>query len=369
VSFFVTSRLPGQAGRGAFLNAMIEQVESLYPAMSRLPEMAEARVGVWWGALAMAGARASEIGRQLIVVVDGLDEDEAGAAPTRGQHSIASLLPRRPPVGVRFIITSRPEPGLPDDLPADHPLRACEPHQLRVSPVARNAEFEARQELRNLLAGDELSVDVVGYVAGAGGGLALDDLCSLTKAPPRKLDPILRGVFGRSLSTRAANPRGRADPAARVYLFAHATLSVTAEKQLGFELSRYRQAVHDWVKSFADANWPASSPRYAIESYPSLLAATGDTTRLYNLARDPRRHAFLLTATGNEFAALAEIKAAQQLLLHNRPRDLKALAELAAYQLNITRRGEALPRGIIVMWRNSAASVMPRLWRGLSPSR
>ena len=71
-------------------------------------------------------------------------------------------------------------------------------------------ERRAKQELQDLLAGDQIAVDVVGYIAGSGGGLTRDDLSALTGAPPHKLDPVLRGVFGRSLHTRAS-----ADPATR----------------------------------------------------------------------------------------------------------------------------------------------------------
>src|SRR5581483_5406508 len=147
-------------------------------------------------------AGAEEQGRRLIVVVDGLDEDEAGATPVRGRPSIASLLPRRPPPGVRFIVTSRPDPGLPDDVPAEHPLRLAVPHRLAASPVAADLERRAQQELRDLLAGDETAISVVGYIAGSGGGLSRDELSELIGAPPYKLDAVLRGVSGRSLETR-----------------------------------------------------------------------------------------------------------------------------------------------------------------------
>ena len=99
VSFFITGRLAGQADSDAFLDAMIEQLNALVPAGGRSPLAAGARVGVWLSLLASAAAQAEERGRRLVVVVDGLDEDEAGAAPPRGRPSIASLLPRRPRPG------------------------------------------------------------------------------------------------------------------------------------------------------------------------------------------------------------------------------------------------------------------------------
>jgi len=49
-----------------------------------------------------------------------------------------------------------------------------------------------------------LDGDVVGFIAGSGGGLTAADLSVLTGAAPYQLEPVLRGVFGRSLSARAS---------------------------------------------------------------------------------------------------------------------------------------------------------------------
>jgi hypothetical protein len=75
--------------------------------------------------------------------------------------------------------------------------------------------LRAKQELGDLLAGDRVAVDVVGYIAGSGGGLTRVDLSALTGAPPYRVEPLLSGVFGRSLHARAsADPRNpHADPA------------------------------------------------------------------------------------------------------------------------------------------------------------
>ena len=72
--------------------------------------------------------------------------------------------------------------------------------------------------------------------------------------------------------------------------------------------------MHEWIGSYASAGWPDTTPGYAIRGYPRLLAATADVTRLSALARDPRRHAFLLQATGSDYAALTEIGTAQSLI-------------------------------------------------------
>lgn len=351
VSFFITGRMYGQANSDAFLEAMIEQLNALRPVEGKFPPTAGARAGTWLSLLAGVAAGAEEQGRRLIVVVDGLDEDEAGASPVRGRPSIASLLPRRPPPGVRFIVTSRPDPGLPDDVPAEHPLRAGVPRRLSASQIAEDLERRAQQELRDLLAGDETAVSVVGYIAGSGGGLSRDELSELTGAPMYKLDPVLRGVSGRSLETRTiAYPRAEAGPRPRVYLFGHETLRLTAEAQLGTELGRYRRLVHDWVASYASQGWPDTTPDFAKFGYLGLLMRTGDVARLSKTARDPRRHAYLLRATGSEYATVTEIASAQRLVADQDVPDLRALAELTVYRHAISIRSQHIPVGLPAAW-------------------
>jgi hypothetical protein len=348
VSFFITGRLAGQADSDAFLEAMIEQLNALTPAGRRSPATERARVGTWLSLLTSVAAQAEERGRRLVVVVDGLDEDDAGARPPRGRPSIASLLPRRPAAGIRIIVTSRPDPGLPDDVPSGHPLRTCLPRDLPVSWVAEDLALLAKQELRDLLSADQTAIDVIGYIAGAGGGLTGSDLSALTGAAPLKLDLIVRGVFGRSLQTRASADLRDADPAARIYLFAHETLRVTAEQQLGAELARYRQGIHDWIDSYLD--WPDTTPGYAIRGYPRLLITTGGIARLSALARAPRRHAFLLRATGSDYVAQAEIRTALRLIADQDVPDLQALVELAVCRHAMCVRNRSIPSSLPVVW-------------------
>jgi Trypsin-like peptidase domain len=101
VSFFITGRLAGQADSDAFLDAMIEQLNVLAPRGRGPAAMPRARMGAWLSLLVSAAAQAAERSRRLVIVVDGLDEDDAGATPVRGRPSVASLLPRRPPSGDR----------------------------------------------------------------------------------------------------------------------------------------------------------------------------------------------------------------------------------------------------------------------------
>ena len=110
------------------------------------------------------------------------------------------------------------------------------------------------------------------------------------------------------------------------------------------------EEIHDKIDAYARLGWPDTTPPYAVRDYPGMLAAAGDATRLSALARDPRRHAFLLRATGSDYAALAEIEAAQRLVAGRDEPDLQALVELAVYRNAISLRNQCLPFALPGVW-------------------
>ena len=140
VSFFVTRRLTGQADSVAFTEAMVEQLAAVADEPMATTPSGRDRERILL--LDLAARRVGERQERLLLVVDGLDEDE-GAWPASGKPSIASLLPRRPAANVRVLVTSRPHPGIPSDVPGDHPLRRCLPRPLEPSPFARDIELAA----------------------------------------------------------------------------------------------------------------------------------------------------------------------------------------------------------------------------------
>src|SRR5260370_34011819 len=83
---------------------------------------------------------------------------------------------------------------------------------------------------------------------------------------------------------------------------------------VGVDAADMAPSIHDSVDSYARQGWPDTPLGYAVRDYPDLLIATGDTSRLSALPRDPRRHAFLLRATGSDSAPEAAIAAAQRLV-------------------------------------------------------
>jgi hypothetical protein len=119
---------------------------------------------------------------------------------------------------------------------------------------------------------------------------------------------------------------------------------------VGVDAADTAPSIHDSVDSYARSGWPDTTPGYAVRDYPDLLVATGDTSRLSALARDPRRHAFLLRATGSDYAAEAEIAAAQRLLAGQDEPDLQALLELAVYRNAMALRNQCLPFALPGVW-------------------
>jgi hypothetical protein len=343
VSFFVTRRLAGQADSIAFTEAMVEQLAAVADESASMTPSGRDRERVLL--LEQAARRVAERQERLLLVVDGLDEDE-GAPPASRKPSIASLLPRRPASNVRVLVTSRPHPGIPSDVPGDHPLRRCVPRTLEPSPFARHIELAATNELMEQLHGGALQETILGYIAASGGGLTLADLAELTGSPQWKLDGILGTVFGRSLMTltqRGPLPAGPDDVI--VYVFAHETLNVAAQEKLGSDLRGYRRRIDSWADGYRERGWPAETPVYLLWPYGKLLGDEdkGDLHRLAELATDPRRHDRLLAATMGDGDAIAELVAAQKLALQQAAPDLATLGRLAVHRDRLEGRNENLP--------------------------
>ena len=348
VSFFVTGRLSGQSDSTAFTEAMIQQLAVVAGEPASLAATAVARDGQRRRLLKQAAFRAQEAGKQLLLVVDGLDEDTG--LPPAGASSIASLLPERPPEGVHVLVTSRPHPGVPVDVPGKHPLRNCKVRELAPSPYAEHLEIEAKRELVQHLRGTEpVKVDIIGFIAAAGGGLTLRELVELTGANQPKLEAQLSGVFGRTLSARTARDV-QLDRTEELYLFAHETLREMAAEQLAYDLDHYLQRLHAWADRYRDRGWPGDTPRYLLRPYAQVLAATGERARLAAIATDRQRHDVMLKRTLGDAAALAEIADAQQLSLAQKMPDLILLTHLAIEQDRLIGRNRVLPHRLPALW-------------------
>ncbi|MBQ1019818.1 tetratricopeptide repeat protein [Micromonospora sp. D93] len=139
VSFFAdvdAGAGPGQRADGAtFAEVMAVQLAAVIA--ERTVTSRTLRPGEWPTLLARAVERLRAKGRSVLVLVDGIDQDQA-FDPDHGAMSIAALLPAARD-GLRVIVTSGIRFLLPPDVPADHPLRHCRVRVLR--PAAGQAYY------------------------------------------------------------------------------------------------------------------------------------------------------------------------------------------------------------------------------------
>ncbi|MYV55324.1 hypothetical protein [Streptomyces sp. SID3212] len=354
VSFFITARLARQNDRAAFCEVVQRQ---LYALIGEEEPMATAYGGD--EQLRLALDRAARVsmgrGRRLVLLIDGLDEDR-GVTSGPESHSIAALLPRIPPSGMRVVLAGRPHPPVPDDVPAGHPLRDTRiDHVLDVSPYAQAVRVDAERELLRLLNGGGLGRELVGLVAAAGGGLSAEDLARLAGTSPRLVERELNAVSGRGF--RVSEPHwGRRDGTAgpQVYLLAHEEVQQSAMDLLTeAELDGYRERLHTWAESWHRSGWPERSPEYLLRGYTQLLRERKDSGRLVRLVCDPARHERLWEVSGSDLEALTEIAAAFDLIrgaASVEDPDLDAAVRLAVHRDALHDRMERLPPGLIALW-------------------
>jgi Trypsin-like peptidase domain len=349
VAFFVASALAGQSDSEAFLEATSEQLTFLSGHPPGAPSTTAARHRNLLPLLESTAHRCRDSGRRLVLVVDGLDEDTSAET---GKASIASLLPRRPPEGVRVVVTSRPDRQLPLDVPADHPLHRCHRRSLRVSPHAHHDEVFARRELRERLHAGALPEDLLGLITASGGGIGRNDLAELTNSSPFAIDELLRGTLGHTVGTRVQRLAGSEGSAGerRGYLLGHRTLREIAEQDFGARLGRYRQRVHAWADGYRRDSWPKDTPLYLLRDYPRMLAMVGDDARLTALAADADRHDRMLDITGGDALALDEIALAQSVNRCKGDPDLVAAVLLAMRREELVRRNTEIPVRLPAVW-------------------
>jgi hypothetical protein len=348
VSFFVTARFAGQADRIAFTEVVLEQIAALVgqdlPAFLT-PATRESHL---LRMLAEAARTCRNRGRRLVLVVDGLDEDR-GVTAGSDSYSIAALLPEEPEWGLRVIVARRPHPPIPADVPHGHPLRdPSTVRRLTRSEHAQVIRVGAERDLQRLLEGNHLEQDLLGMITAAGGGLTATDLAALTNASEYEIDRNLHAVSGRTFVSRLSQWQPRT--ASEAYILAHAELEDTATHVLGpRRLTDYRNRLHTWADSFA-ASWPPETPEYLFHGYFRMLQAAGDSARLIACASDRVRHDRMLDITGGDTTALAEIAAAQEVILAQREPDLIGMTRLTVHHDEITLRNRHIPIGLPSVW-------------------
>ena len=349
VSFFVTARYIGHDDRVAFVDLVLEQLAEMLGQQMPSFLTAANRETHLLGMLASAAGSCQSRGEQLVLVVDGLDEDR-GVTTGPDAHSIAALLPRHPAAGLRVITSGRPDPPVPEDVPEDHPLR--ESAVVRILGRSRWAEVvqsDMKRELKRLLHGTSAEQDLLGLITAGGGGLSGRDLAELTGLPGSEIEEILHTVTGRTFTVRDSRYQlGGAPP---VYVLGHEDLQGTSARFLGdARISGYRQRLHVWADGYRRQGWPTGTPEYLLRGYYRMLHAIPDMHRIVACAADQARHDRMLDITGGDSAAMAEIADAQNAMLRLEEPDLEAMAELAVHRKGITERNAKIPVSLPAVW-------------------
>ena len=276
---YFASRRSSDADSNRFLAAVVPQLAYLCDVDPPAVDRDQFRA-LW----RQAADQASENGRHLLLVVDGLDEDDH---PT-GSPSVASLLPAMAGGRAHVLVASRPHPELPGDMPYGHPLAAAPRASLDAFTGATDQADQAKYELDQLTRkhGTTISsfnVSVLGTLTAAKGPLSVTDLATLLsdeRSEPSNHDLSKVRHFVTERAARSLEPVGPADDPR--YQFAHLSLLAYAQENADLRGAVFRTRIDRWAQRWHDAGWPmtadteASTPRYLLDSYAAALVQQPD---------------------------------------------------------------------------------------------
>jgi len=306
VAYFL-SRREGDADSSHFLAAVVPQLADLLGEDPPVPDLYGFR-GLW----DRATKHAASAGRHLLLVVDGLDED---LRPS-GSPSVAALLPTNVCSHVHVLVSSRPHPELPADVPDGHPLTKTRPMPLEPSKAALHLSTLARQEIHDLLrrGKDDLAADMLGLLAAAAGALTVSDLAALTGDLTSTSAARFRLIHRLVTEEAARSLQPVGPPEAPRYMFAHESLLEYAQTDVRLQHASYRERIHRWAKHWQNAGWLRRSavqdatPRYLLDAYPATLGS--DPPRLTTLVSDVGWVAAAIQTVGVD-SVLAHLRTAQ----------------------------------------------------------
>ena len=280
-----------------------------------------------------AARACAERDRRLLVLIDGLDEYD----PTTTSLDLADWLPDASTLPDQAMLLVASRAGADVRLPSAHPLFELRAAHHRLRSCYRDPARRAR----GTRAGPEGSRRIRFSPRLLSGGRrrradGQRTACLAETARPRRgrqRDRSTARQFPRPQSHAPSRPRD--GTGAQVYAFAHDTLLTEARSRFASDLATYEDLLDEWADDYAHVDWPVDTPRYLLRPYTRELtrrahdpatpdarrttAMIGALDRLSALARSPSRHAFLLRATGSDYAALVEIRNAQKLIAAKRP--------------------------------------------------
>lgn len=345
VSFFVTARLASQADRVAFADNVLEQLAALTGEPIPAYLTAATREAHLLGLLRDVAHLCQDRGERLVLLVDGLDEDTGPDS-----YSVAALLPAEPAADMRVVVTGRPNPPIPGDVPDHHPLRdSAILRPLPVSTAAIAVRVDMERDLDRMLTGAEIDQDLLGLVVAAGGGLSGSDLAELTGYPLRHVERKLRTVAGRSFASRRSHWHLGHDQVA--YVMGHEELQRAAAAELGEgRLEAYRQRLHEWADGYRLRGWPDVTSEYLLRGYYRLLAGMHDLDRMIAFVTDASRQDRMLDRSGSDAQALDNILETMRVIVASAEPDVAALARVIMHRDRLHDRNTHIPAHLPALW-------------------
>lgn len=301
--------------------------------------------------LGNAADRCDQQGRRLVLVVDGLDEDWfANRTKPRRRPSIASLLPERPPGGMRVIVSGRPDPPIPDDVPESHPL--LDPsvvRELAPSSSAKLSERRAKRDLTDMLDDGPLSRQLLGLIVAAETGLSIQWLAELAHKDEWEIERCLGTVSSRVLH-RLGKDSWTARDRDGGYQLAHTDLRELARNLLGKNLDQHRRRIFVWAEEYRQLGWPSQTPEYLLRGYFRMLDDFGDLPEMIECATDLGRRDRMRDLSGGDAASMTEITTTQDVIVTQEYPDLIAMVRLAIHRDHLAAQNHNIPFNLPSVW-------------------
>ncbi|MDI9519804.1 MAG: hypothetical protein QM308_01400, partial [Bacillota bacterium] len=345
---FIIGRKDEHSDSDAFYTYLIPQLAEIadYSGVVIPPDL-QGRIDLCTHLFELAANKTSLQNKRLVILIDGLDEDQG---PYRGHkkqsiaEAIAASLPALLPRNVRVIVSSRSNPALPANVPSNHPLRNPKhKHILKQSEFAKEAKDAAIKEIKEIVKkrddqGKLYGLDMLAYMAASRGWLTANDLAELTDVNVFLIEEILSdGATARSFKSIKSSD---GEPA---YFIGHDYLEkLLISKYLGnrirlpreqgskieieedqarFQqkkfraLKKWRRKIVDWAEEYAN-NWISDTldesvvPDYLCsEAFAHLLTKDPDLEeQAFNMLTDQSRMLLLQRIHGNDYQSMKQLQ-------------------------------------------------------------
>ncbi len=344
-SVFIIGREPANADSDAFYSYLIPQLAKIAGlTWVEIPSDLQGRIAQLKNLIDAAAASSRPNNGRLIIMVDGLDEDQGPYRETTRQ-SIAASLPNSLPTNVRVIISSRHNPPLPIDVPDSHPLQ--DPryrHPLEISEYAKAAKKSATDELKRIIkindGSNRYGRDMLAFMAASGGWLTGRDLAKLTKQDIYSIVEILEeNATARSfrinhlsdgnlayamghdlldqllvceyLDEQIRPPLDQSiDDQIKAYRAKYEKDRARYENDRYIALQPWRQKIAKWAEEYNDLGWPSSTPEYLCsEAFADLISRDPDLEKqALSILTNQSRINLLQSKHGNDYQAITQLQ-------------------------------------------------------------